>query len=246
MSSGRAALALAACLLLAAPAAFAADAVRLTTPPPLARDNAALPRIAAPASAAMARINRALAKLDKSWMAFIRECRTSRGDTGRSFEVTMRGPAYLSLVTHDDESCGGAHPDSDTLALVYDLNTGAPVDWRRLLGGRLVQTASVDTVIYGTSIGMLSSPALREIYVRSVRAAAGRDRTWWADCADTLRDPRLVFIAWLDAKRAGLVLQPSLPHVEAACAEEAAIPAATLRGLGADPGLVGAIEAAHR
>lgn len=44
----------------------------------------------------------------------------------------MRGPDLLSLVLHDQVNCASAYPDSGTLALVFDLATGAPVNWMRL------------------------------------------------------------------------------------------------------------------
>lgn len=110
---------LAACLLAALAAGpAAAQVVSLKQPAPIARGVAALPRIATPATPATTKINAALARLDKSWLAFRKQC---GADTGRSVNVTMRGPGYLSLVVNMDYYCGGAHPDNSSIALVYDL-----------------------------------------------------------------------------------------------------------------------------
>ncbi len=217
--------------LLLATGALAAEPVRLARP----AGASAFPRIAAPQNAATAKINAALARLDRRWAGFARECGAGGKDNeaSRRVEVTMAGPRFLSLVARDDESCGGAHPDTDTLALVYDLDMGRPVDWKALLGPKLVTDTSTDTVIDGTTIGMIGSKALQGLYLRQGK----RDK----DCADVLADPGLHFVAWLDGKRHGLVIEPVLPHVVAACGDDATIPVADLRRLGADPILSSAL-----
>ncbi len=217
--------------LLLATDASAAEPLRLTKP----ASSSAFPRIATPGGPAAAKINAALDRLDRRWAGFVRECRAGGKDNeaGRSVRVTLAGPRFLSLVANDEESCGGAHPDISTLALVYDLGAGRPVDWKPLLGPRLVTETSADTVIDGTTIGMIGSKTLRDLYVRTDKP----DK----DCAEALADPGLHFVAWLDGKRRALVIQPVLPHVVAACADDAAIPAVDLRRLGADPALTAAL-----
>src|SRR5277367_5886663 len=42
------------------------------------------------------------------------------GDWTRKVEVTMDGPRFLSLLATDESFCGGAYPDSDQMALVFD------------------------------------------------------------------------------------------------------------------------------
>jgi hypothetical protein len=223
------ALAAAAALALAA----AAPAIRLSTP-----GKGELPRILAPSTAATSRINGALAVLDRRWAAYARDCRAGGRDNEatRAVEVAMAGPQFLSVVAHDDESCGGAHPDTSRTALVYDLDTGRPVDWRRLLGPRLVASTSTDSVIDGTRIGMVSSPELQALYLKAARPSK--------DCEDVVSDPDLSFQVWLDAKKASVVIEPQLPHVVAACGELGAIGIAALRREGADPSLLAALSAA--
>ena len=41
-------------------------------------------------------------------------------DWSRTIKVTMAGPRFLSLVASDETFCGGAHPDSDVIAMVFD------------------------------------------------------------------------------------------------------------------------------
>ena len=230
--------ALALALILAVGAA-AAEPVRLTR----AASASAFPRIAAPQTAATSKINAALARLDRRWAGFVRDCLAGGKDNeaSRSVEITMRGARYLAVVAHDDESCGGAHPDESRTALTYDLTTGRPVDWRQLLGPRLVATTAVDNVIDGTVIGLVSSPELQRLYVRTLKAAGSEDASWWKDCAEVLADEDLKFSVWPDAKTHALMLEPELPHAVQACGDDAAISPATLGTFGASPDLIAAL-----
>ena len=217
--------------LLLATGASAAEPLRLTRPV----SDSAFPRIAAPLTPTTSKINAALAQLDRRWAGFVKECMAGGKDheAERGVQVTMAGPRFLSLIATDSESCGGVHPDASTLALVYDLDAGRPVDWRVLLGPRLVADTSVDTVIDGTRIGMIGSKALSGLYVRTDRP----DK----QCAAVLLHPGPKFVAWLDGRRHGLTIEPVLPHVAAACANDVTIPLADLRRLGANPALISAL-----
>ncbi|HEX4195911.1 MAG TPA: hypothetical protein VHZ26_00570 [Caulobacteraceae bacterium] len=238
-------------LAAAAASGAAAGTVQLRTPPPIAPDNAALPRIAAPATPQTARINASLARIDQTWRGFMKDClghgKASEVQLNRSVEVTLAGPRYVSIVAHDSEWCDGANnPSNSALALVYDLDAGKPVDWKALLGPRLVATEALDNSSDGTTIGTIAGPALQALYVAAVKADPDikGDKDWWSGCSEALTDPSLAFVAWPDAKKAGLVVTPSgLPHVVTACAEDEVIPLSRLRADGADPGFIAAIAA---
>lgn len=232
--------ALALALVLATGAA-AAEPVRLTR----GASAAALPRVAAPLNPATAKINAALTRLDRRWAGFVKNCVAGGKDNeaSRRVEVTMRGPRYLGLVVHDEASCGGAHADTSRTALTYDLETGRPVDWRQLLGPRLATASAVDNVIDGALIGLVGSPELRRLYVRTLEASGGEPADWWKDCDDVLADPELRFSVWPDAKTHALMLEPELAHAVQACGDDAAISPATLRTFGASPDLVSALVA---
>ena len=230
--------ALALALILATGAA-ASEPVRLAR----ATSTSAFPRIAVPQNAATAKINAALARLDRRWAGFVKDCRAGGKDNeaSRGVEITMGGPRYLAVVAHDDESCGGAHPDESRTALTYDLAAGRPVDWGKLLGPRLVTTTAVDNVIDGTTIGLVSSPELSRLYVRTLKAKGGEDAGWWKDCDDVLADPDLRFSVWPNAKTHALMIEPELAHAVQACGDDAAISVATLRAFGASPDLLSAL-----
>src|ERR1039457_6752545 len=158
-------------------------------------------------------------------------------DWSRKVVVTMQGPRFLSLVaTHEYVNCGGAHPDSDTMAMVFDITTGTPVSWPAMVTKSAGAAAILGAVSDGSKVGVLVLPALAKINL----AAANED------CRDAFQDPQ-PFQLWPDAKNGALVAQAfDLPHVVAACAIEIPLSMAQARALGFDEGLLGAIEQAHR
>jgi hypothetical protein len=233
---------------LVADSAWAAepDAVRLAAQLALGTDVAAFPRVAVPDGPASQRINQALAKADGRLLAAAKECRGDGTDANadanvwtRSVTVVMRGVGYLAMVADDAWDCGGAHPDTGQFALAYDMRTGTPLNWERLLPKALLGTASLDTAGDGTQLGVVASPALKGLYVKLAKPDA--------DCGSALRESDLQFLLWPDAARDGVAMAPSgLPHVIAACGADVVIPVAMLRTLGVASMLVDAIATAHK
>lgn len=218
--------------------------VQLKPSASLGKDLAAFPRlIASPDDKAAIRINQALDRRDQQLRSAVKDCRANveapaKADYTRTISVTMQGPRYLSFVASDSSDCGGAHPNSDSLVLVYDLQTGSPVNWAALLPASLVQGTSLDTAADGTQIGVLSSRELQKLYLQARKPDP--------DCKEVLSDPDLKLSLWPDAKAGGLMVAPAgLPHVVAACGDPAAIPTATLRKLGVKPVLLDAIDTSH-
>jgi hypothetical protein len=223
-----------------------AGTVILYRPAPLAKDMPALPRITGALTPADARINTALAKVDASWRDFIKDCHDQAGadaDVERSNQVAMRGPGYFAVTIGYSYSCGGTHPDGGSVALVYDLNTGRPVNWTQLLPRALVDSASTDTAGDGTTIGLIASKTLQKIYAREALAHADADTR--KDCGEVLTQDGLTFQVWPDAKAGGLMIQPDLPHVVMACGDPQLISIPALERLGVGAPLLTAIEAAN-
>jgi hypothetical protein len=224
----------------------------MTHPAPLQKYVAALPKIATPANDAARRVNAALARLDAALPAAIHECRT--GSTGpaaadaywsRKIDVAMAGPRFLSLLIVDDAFCGGAHPNTAVSALVYDLDTGQPADWTRLLPASLTGKVTLQEDMDGARTVRLASGRLHALYL------AGYGETEQGanpDCRDAVTDtpdqppPASV---WPDAKAGGLAVQFDVAHVAEACALPVVIPLATLKAEGASGALTAAIAAAH-
>ena len=211
---------------------------------------AAFPRLVAAADdKAAARINQALDRRDQQLRSALKECRANveapaKAEYTRTIAVTMQGPRFVSFVATDYSDCGGAHPNTDSLVLVYDLQTGSPVNWAALLPASLIQGTSLDTAGDGTQIGVVSSRTLQNLYLQA-RKSDKKDPLD-PDCTGVLSDPDLKLSLWPDAKAGGIAVAPSgLPHVVAACGDSATIPTATLRQLGVKAVILDAIDAAH-
>ncbi len=212
--------------------------VSLTSPAPLAKDVVAFPKLDGH-DATADKINAALVRLDNRVRKARTDCITSKdAEWSRSIDVTMRGPRYLSYLVSDSVYCGGAHPDASSFALVYDLTTGNPVDWAKLLPKPIVETSSLDTAEDGAKIGVVGSKKLSALYVEGL--GTGLD----PDCKEALTSGDLNFVLWPDAKAKGLAMQTiSLPHAMQACADVVTIPTTKLREFGADKSLIDALEA---
>ncbi|MCJ2063863.1 DUF4163 domain-containing protein [Methylobacterium sp. J-088] len=254
---GRAAIRHGACavlLAMAAPAWAADRTVTLKAQPEAKADIAVMPQIDAPVDEAERRINTALKRLDGNVRKAAKQCTVGDGkpgDWGRSVETSMRGPSFVSFVIHDDSFCGGAHPNSSTMSIVYDLTTGAPVDWTKLLPPSLIGTVALAEGMDGTKMVTLASKRLHRLYLERYRPKAGDPKKDDADkeCRESVTetfsgDPPAM-MAWLDAKEGGLAVQFDLAHAVQACADAVVIPNAVLRREGAKPILVDALDAAR-
>ncbi|WP_284945113.1 hypothetical protein [Acidisoma cladoniae] len=236
--------------------AHAADrTVRLEAAADLRSGIAAMPLIAEPANNAERKINEALHRLDATVLKAAAACKASDSEHNswdRSVDVAMQGPRFLSYAISDNEFCGGAHDDSSTMAIVYDLKTGSPVDWSTLLPPSLTGKLSLDMGADGTKMVTLSGRTLYALYLTAYRPRTGDPKkdAYDDDCRDTVAEAGVDgappgMMAWLDAKTAGLVVEFDLPHVSRACGDSVTIPAAALRVEGSNATLVDALLAAY-
>jgi hypothetical protein len=242
------------------PARSAGRPVHLVVPPPIAKDAAAMPLIVDPVDDAERSINAAVKRFDASLGKYNAECKLSDGAPGgvsREVAATMRGPGYLSFVIRDIAFCGGPYPSAGTMSIVYDLRTGKPVDWTRLLPPLLTGKVTPAWGMDGTRMVTLASRRLYSLYLAGYDRAISmpgvdldeKDKEEAiASCKETVREeakpPEMN--AWLDAKQGGLAVQFDLAHAVQVCAVPVVIPVATLRAEGASPELLDAIEAAHK
>ena len=235
------ALALALALSLACPAQAADRVVRMAEPAPLRPDFAAIPRIVDPADAAEQRINAAVRRLDAAGLRAV----CAGGDWERQATVTMHGPGFLSLEVSDSFYCGGAHPDDATYTIVYDLRTGHPVDWTKLLPASLTGNVTLQRGADSTQTVYLASAELTRQFWRA--QTPPDPKLGNAGQCEGLRpfgDPPPMRI-WLDAAAGGLAAMPDIPHGTDSCFEPLVLHAADLRRLGAAPVLIAALEKAH-
>lgn len=216
-------------MTLAVPA-WADGPVRLRSGGFLSRGVQAMPRVMAGTTPAVrARVNAALAAADARVRAAVSRClRPDPASAGLTLEwtrrvsVTQAGPRWLSILASDETWCGGPYPNADVFALVFDLRTGHPPDWTRLLPPSLTGDAVVETAVDGTRIGLVRSAAL----LQRARDAAE------PECAGVLDAHSGQFMFWPAAGELTAVAF-GLPHAVAACADELALSQAELRSLGA-------------
>jgi hypothetical protein len=225
-------------------AAAAERAVRLVTPAPLRKDLDAMPQIADPVDDAERRINTALKRLDQNVQKAVKQCK--KADWTRTVDAPMTGPVFLSLTVSDQIFCADdAHPNYELYSIVYDLATGRPVDWARLLPASLVGKQVLQEQDDGTKIVTLTSKRLFDLYKEGYTAdgATGDDLE---ECKQTVNDvtadgpPEMM--VWLDAKEGGLAAQMDLPAGNGPCLQAVVISAATLRQEGASADLLKAFD----
>ena len=220
---------------------------------PLRKGVDALPMVAPEDTSAANRANATLTRLNDRMIRQLKECdadylqslkdlgagakgqRFVADDWTRTVEVTMAGPRYLSLLVTDEANCGGAHPNSGQMALVFDMTTGAELNWMRTIATQAHASTYADTRLDGGTLVALVIPELAKRYI----AAAD------ADCKDAFGE-QLSFLLWPDAKDGTLVAEPfDLPHVVQACANPIGLSMADARKLGFGEDLLSMIEQAH-
>ncbi len=213
--------------------------VPLIQPPRLSKTASAMPRLRDAASPAARRINAALDAADRRLQDAISDCAGEAHDSGaseaeydRTVSVAMAGPEFLSLVASDSGFCGGLHPNFQTIALTFDLSTGRPVDWTKLLPTPLIETTTTEGAMGGATLGLVRSKLLVEL-----------DTDPSEDCG---MPPDAAFQLWPDAVRGGVnVAWADPPHADMNCGEPALLDVATLRRYGASPLLIQALIQAH-
>ncbi len=158
------------------------------------------------------------------------------GEWERRVEVTMTGPRYISIVAIDKIIfCGGAYPDSDHIAMVFDMSTGDPVNWTAMIAKTAGASSYTDSVYDGTRVATVIFQALEKISLAKAST----------ECKDAFTD-RQSFLIWPDAAREQLVALPfALPHVVQACAQEIDLTLDQARELGFDEAVIDSIQQAH-
>jgi len=234
------------CIAAIVPLAFAdAGLAALKAAKPLMKDVDALPRLVSGAKPAiLLKINATLAQIDAQALREARECLRDKGaDYARTVSATMRGPRFVSLTATEEMSCGGAYPNANSQALVFDLATGGLADWEKLLPGKVqIRKYDADLAKQFAYDPIVSSDTLWALYKKAAKAERGAD----ADCADAL-DEKLDFQLTLDAKLGAVVVdEVGLRHQIQACGTTIYLWGADLRSIGASKDLIEALEIAHR
>lgn len=168
-SRGRALMILVSALLGLRGLAFSQDTIKLLQLKKLSKTADALPRIAKPNPAGV-KINHFFALIDQRARGSVHSCRglSEEGDEmfyNRSVDVTSRGPLFVSVDVTEEIGCGGVHPYVHIFTLTYDLHTGAPVHWAKLLTKVHVEEVEVNPGnMLPVEIFGISSLPLQKLY----------------------------------------------------------------------------------
>ncbi len=223
---------------LAASAASAAPTLRKAAD--LARDAEAYPTLDG-ATEAVVKINRAVRAANAKQLVEINDCRRDAApedyDWEQTVETPLLGAHFVSFWAHGNTNCGGAHPNILMEALVFDLNTGEPVDWLKLLPAEL--RGEPGRASTSGLPGEIASPALTALFIaESEKEGVG------ADCKEAFAQQKMDFDFWPDAKAKGLAMRAvNLLHwAEGPCSGPVTIPVETLKRLGVNARLIQDIE----
>ncbi len=228
---------------LAAPPASAASAPpTLRKTPDFAKDAEAYPTLVG-ATKAIAKINRILRGANARQRSDMKDCLRDSPQDGywweQSVDAPLLGAHFVSFWAHGNMSCGGAHPNLIDEVFVFDLSSGEPVDWRRLLPAQLRGEPGRASDGTASPPEEIASPALTALFIaESEKEGVG------ADCKEAFAEQDMDFAFWPDAKAKGLAMRAvNLLHwAEGPCSGPVTIPLATLKRLGFDAPLVQDIE----
>lgn len=235
-----------AAVLALALAAGAPPEVTLTAQRPVSRSIDAYPRIAAPATAETALINEELVKADARVKNAARDCNQgSNYDDGqwrREVGVPFRYGDFLSLVAADTWTCT-TFSGSFLNTVTYDLTTGEPVDWRKLLLPRVAGDPAQGVGGDASKLSLVVSPILNEVYRRKVLIGMGSDEQ--SGCANAFERDYTMML-WLDAEREAVAMRGvGFPPALSACAREETLVPDELVLLKSPQRLLDILKAAH-
>lgn len=206
--------------------------------PPLAKDIAALPRLAGSDRASL-RINDQLTTLDQDAKSFAVDCNTDPPNSfvERDISIEFSGPRFVSFLISEGFYCpGAAHPNFGASPLNFDLATGEEVDWQQLFPADLLPSNDQP----GPPHNVQFSARLTQLFL-------SMDHSLPPECVDEIKGNQNYFEVWLSSSEKGLVVQPvGLAHAMQACGDAVLIPLDRLRVLGFADDLVKALADADQ
>ncbi|MDY6923819.1 MAG: hypothetical protein SWI22_07675 [Pseudomonadota bacterium] len=220
--------------------------------PALAEGFDALPRVVGETPQARA-VNAALDRIDVGDREERASClemkrHNDNVEWGRSVEAPMIGPRFVSLVVNRGSYCGGAHPWWSRTPLVFDLETGRPINWTDWLPPEMATPIHAEDPDLGSGPPVLDSPALKAWF--AARVLAEMTEYGRRECAELYAEDQREswgLTAWPDARAGGLTLQSAgLVHADMGCHAEVVMPLDELKRRGGGRDLIEAIGSGRR
>ena len=140
------------------------------------------------------------------------------GDTTSTLSPETLTPSFMVEADSESDDCGGAHPNADTSYRTWDLRTGTKID----LYGGFTKAALTRTVHDAGTKNAYDEVTLTPAFKAMVLAAFPADDP---DCKEAVATADN-WAARLTPQ--GVAFTPALPHVVAACIDDAVIPFAKL------------------
>jgi hypothetical protein len=140
------------------------------------------------------------------------------GDTTSTLSPETLTPSFLVVSDSESGDCGGAHPDGSTSYVTWDLRTGSKID---LYDGFTKAALMRTTESAGSKDSYTTVAYTAPFKAMIIRAFPGDD----PECKEAIQTAD----DWsVRLTTGGMAFTPSLPHVAAACTDDAVIPFARL------------------
>ena len=160
-----------------------------------------------------AELGRTLAGDPPSWFECIQDSLSHspfEGSFAESLAPVMIARRWMSVASHWDGFCGGAHPNSSNTYRTFDLTSGAEIDLHDWFTSAAVKRERLEEV---GADSVTLEPAFREVILAGWRAEL--------ECDDVVRSADF----WnIGLTREAFRFSPSLPHVAQACGDEFTLP----------------------
>ena len=163
---------------------------------------------------AIAAINRRLRepfdKSDEGWKWCLRNAGAWGGAYYDDIEARLVTGRWLSVMVHNESSCGGAHPNNSNLPILFDRQSGKSVDLYTWFTSASSNRRKVEG--YSETIDTLTGKLFDLVLTLHPRASESEE-----DCGGAVKTAS----SWtLELKGEGIGFTPDLPRVVMACGDE--------------------------
>ena len=156
---------------------------------------------------------------EEGWKWCLRNAGAWGGSYYDEVETRLLTAHWLSVMSHNENSCGGAHPNNSNQSILFDRQSGRQVDVYTWFGSAAPKREQVD----GTS-ETIDEPTgkLFDLIMKLHPRTGEKDK----ECGDAVATAS----SWaLELKADGVSFTPELPRVVMACGDEVVLPWAKLR-----------------
>ncbi len=167
---------------------------------------------------AIAAINRRLRepfdKADEGWKWCVRNAGAWGADYHDAVETGLVTARWLSVTFHNENFCGGAHPNNSNQPVLFDRRSGKPVDLYDWLDDAFSNRERVEG--YAETIDTLKGKLFDLVLALHPRASESEE-----ECGGAVRTAS----SWtLELRAEGIAFTPDLPRVVMACGDEVVVP----------------------